>query len=78
MIAEVMISALNSGASIKSAPTIIHMSAVFLLKRARLNLKSQSRKVTILMVVAVKLASIVESRVQYTYALLAINFLTGS
>ena len=53
MIAEVMISALNSGASMKSAPTIIHMSAVFLSRRARLNLKSQSRKVTILMIATV-------------------------
>ena len=33
MIAEVMISALNSGASIKFVLMIIRMSAVFLLKR---------------------------------------------
>ena len=74
---EVMISVLNIGASIKSALTIIRMSAVFLSRRARLSLRSQSRKITILMVVAVKLVGIVESRVQYTYVPLATNFLTG-
>ena len=77
MIAEAMISALRTGASIKSALTIIHMSAAFLSRRARLSLRSQSRKITILMVVAVKLVGIVESRVQYTYVPLATNFLIG-
>lgn len=67
----------NAKANIKSAPTIIHISAVFLSRRARLSLRSQSRRVTILMVVAVELVSIVESRVQYTYVPLATNFLIG-